>query len=123
MAGLVRQLLLMSPMMRGDDVLMLQKRLQSLDPRLQADGLFGEECRSAVLAFQQSAGLHADGTVGPATWDKLFPTDGGPAVAMPDLGMNAGPSKDALNALRMPHSRYSDSCLWQLTPEGLSVRN
>jgi hypothetical protein len=123
MAGLVRQLLLMSPMMRGDDVLMLQKRLQSQDPRLEADGLFGEECRTAVLAFQQSTGLHADGTVGPATWAKLFPTDGAPSVAMPDLGMDAVLSTDALNALKVPHSRYSDSCLWQLTPEGLSVRN
>jgi len=36
------------------------------------DGVYGGGVRSAVLSFQRSNGLSADGIVGPATWDALF---------------------------------------------------
>ena len=35
-------------------------------------GYFGSVTRSAVVAFQQTNGLTADGIVGPATWRKLY---------------------------------------------------
>lgn len=38
---------------------------------IDADGIFGDDTQAAVLAFQESRGLHADGKVGPQTWDAL----------------------------------------------------
>ena len=37
------------------------------------DGVYGETTAQAVTKFQTAAGITADGIVGPATWEKLFP--------------------------------------------------
>lgn len=37
-----------------------------------ADGEFGPQTKSAVLAFQRRTGLEADGIIGPQTWAKLL---------------------------------------------------
>ena len=37
-----------------------------------ADGYYGNATRSAVISFQSTKGLTADGEVGPATWNTLF---------------------------------------------------
>jgi putative chitinase len=52
---------------RGPDVIWLQQRL-GVAP---ADGWFGPVTMAAVVAFQEDAGLLADGVVGPATWRAL----------------------------------------------------
>ncbi len=36
------------------------------------DGVFGSGTSGAVIAFQRSQGLTADGVVGPKTWGALF---------------------------------------------------
>ena len=36
------------------------------------DGIFGENTRSAVIAFQRRTGLEADGIVGPYTWAATY---------------------------------------------------
>lgn len=56
----------------GPDVLTLQSTLLQLgfDPR-GCDGRFGPGCEAAVIAFQQSKGLTADGIAGPATMAAL----------------------------------------------------
>src|SRR5688500_20102403 len=56
----------------GPDVLTLQSTLKQLgfDPH-GVDGVFGPGCEAAVIAFQQSKGLTADGVVGPATMAAL----------------------------------------------------
>src|SRR2546423_13317782 len=61
----------------GPDVIILQKRLKDLgfDPG-EPDGRFGPGTTAAVIAFQQSPGLSADGIVGPNTAAALQPNSG-----------------------------------------------
>lgn len=54
---------------RGDDVKKLQALLAL--PDKERDGIFGSKTKAAVVAFQKSKGLTADGIVGPYTWDAL----------------------------------------------------
>src|SRR5258708_2728289 len=61
----------------GPDVTVLQQKLKDLgfDPN-GVDGNFGPGTRDAVIAFQQSKGLQADGIAGPATLTALGLGDG-----------------------------------------------
>jgi len=61
---------------RGGAVERLQQRLKDVgvDPG-GVDGVFGSGTRRAVLSFQRSSGLDADGVVGPQTWARLLGTD------------------------------------------------
>jgi putative chitinase len=61
----------------GPDVTSLQQKLKDLgfDPN-GIDGNFGPGTRNAVIAFQQSKGLQADGIAGPATLAALQSSDG-----------------------------------------------
>lgn len=52
---------------RGDIVKFLQELL-----KLPADGIFGSGTQAAVIKFQESNGLTADGIVGAMTWDALL---------------------------------------------------
>lgn len=45
--------------------------LRTADGVCKADGAFGPGTKDAVVAFQNSEGLAADGVVGPDTWEKL----------------------------------------------------
>ncbi|HET9380892.1 MAG TPA: penicillin-insensitive murein endopeptidase [Streptomyces sp.] len=78
---------------RGTDVLALQHLLAAHGHTVSTDGVFGSGTRSAVVAFQQSKGLTADGIVGPATWGALATTvregDSGPAVKALQSQLNA----------------------------------
>lgn len=76
----------------GPSVEDLQRSLSRAGFPCAADGDFGGETRRAVLAFQASRQLDADGVVGPATWSALRAAtsavdqvlhegDSGPAVA------------------------------------------
>ena len=53
---------------QGLDVVRLQKRLaaKGFDPG-DVDGIFGDNTRAAVVAFQRAMGLYVDGIVGPQT--------------------------------------------------------
>lgn len=63
---------------RGEKVSHLQYMLAILSefipavPTVQVDGIFGEETRQAVLAFQRFIGIAQDGIVGPVTWDEIY---------------------------------------------------
>ena len=67
-----RMLFLTRPMLRGDDVLELQLRLNRLgfDAGF-TDGVFGPLTRDALRAFQSETGLEDDGMLGPASADLL----------------------------------------------------
>lgn len=68
-----RALYYTSPLMAGNDVIHVQKRLKELEFYEGAiDGSFGPGCDSAIRDFQRVNGLAVDGSVGPATWEKIF---------------------------------------------------
>ena len=59
---------------RSAEVAELQATLRLLGYYAGAvDSVYGETTIAAVLRFQQAAGLTADGIVGNATWERLFP--------------------------------------------------
>lgn len=58
---------------RGNITKLIQERLVSLRYNTNGvDGIFGAGTKAAVIAFQESRGLSADGIVGQNTWRKLL---------------------------------------------------
>lgn len=67
-----RQLQLREPWLRGEDVLELQKILQSAGfPAVKTDGVFGPGTASAVQMFKKKHGLPADNQVDLVVWKAL----------------------------------------------------
>lgn len=68
-----RYLRLVSPYMRGDDILQVQQVLQiaGLSPG-PIDGVYGPRTQNAVMAFQAARGLAIDGIIGPDTTRALW---------------------------------------------------
>jgi N-acetylmuramoyl-L-alanine amidase len=67
-----RVIYLRMPMVRGDDVRSLQRRLNSLGfDAGREDGIFGERCDRAVREFQRNIAMPQDGIVGPETLHEL----------------------------------------------------
>lgn len=63
-----RPLYLSAPMLRGDDVADLQRRLGAIGfDAGRVDGIFGPDTERALLDFQRNYGLVADAVCGPAT--------------------------------------------------------
>lgn len=61
-----------TPMLRGDDVVEVQHRLNALGfDSGREDGILGPNTASALLEFQRNAGVAADGICGPATVEAL----------------------------------------------------
>jgi len=61
-----RVLRLTTPYMTGEDVKEVQRRVA-----VAADGIYGPATKDAVIRFQRSKGLTADGVVGAQTWAAL----------------------------------------------------
>src|SRR5580658_8593379 len=62
-----------SPMLRGDDVAEVQRRLGALGfDTGRVDGIFGDLTAGAVAEFQRNAGLPVDGTAGRGTLGELL---------------------------------------------------
>ena len=56
----------------GGTVRLVQQKLNSLGERLKDDGKYGAATAAAVQRFQRHNDLTADGSVGYATWEKMF---------------------------------------------------
>ena len=56
----------------GGTVRLVQQKLNSLGERLKDDGKYGAATAAAVQRFQRRNSLTADGSVGCATWEKMF---------------------------------------------------
>ncbi|MCY6370791.1 N-acetylmuramoyl-L-alanine amidase [Clostridium ganghwense] len=62
-----------TPMMRGQDIKLVQNRLNKLGYKAGIeDGILGRNTESAILLFQKVNGLVVDGIVGKNTWEKLM---------------------------------------------------
>ncbi len=102
------------PLMRGDDVLAVQRRLREIkqSPSLNPDGLYGAETKEAVLHFQQARQLAADGIVGSRTWTTLFESSVSDSKSDKILTV--------LEDLKKTHA-FRDSVPWKLSPEGILI--
>jgi len=56
----------------GSDVALCQNRLTEHGFDCVADGMFGKNTEEIAKRFQSSAGLKADGVIGPISWSKLL---------------------------------------------------
>lgn len=85
-----RLLYLRQPMLRGDDVAELQRRVGALGfDAGRVDGMFGARTAGAVEDFQRNAGLTVDGVCGPAT-----------LVALGRLGSRCEQGRPVVEAVR-----------------------
>ena len=57
---------------RGDQVVWVQQHLNGAGIETPVSGIFGTGTRKAVIEFQRSRGLKADGVVGGSTWRELL---------------------------------------------------
>lgn len=60
------------PPISGDSVRKWQARMTELGFPVEADGIYGPQCKRMCKAFQKDHGLVADGVVGRKTWDATF---------------------------------------------------
>jgi soluble lytic murein transglycosylase-like protein len=129
MAELSRQLWLSAPLMRGDDVLSVQRRLAVLGFAVRQDGLYGRATEDAVSQFQSREGLKSDSLVGAATWHALFQDaaagnrgDASPQrPARPISALAEILTKEKLEVLKKEHQRFRDGCKWSISADGLKV--
>ena len=117
MSTFTRSLKFTLPMMRGRDVLAVQRRLRALGITgvSQPDGLFGPATERAVLEFQKTHGIKVDGVVGPITSRLLF------ANMEEDDAALASSHSSTVEKLKKPHRRFEGSVQWSLTDKGISI--
>jgi len=58
--------------MTGGTVRLVQQKLRGEGETITADGKFGAKTADAVRRYQKRNGLSVDGSVGAATWEKMF---------------------------------------------------
>lgn len=76
----------------GSAVNELQKLLNAKGTKLVVDGIFGSATQTAVINFQRSNDLVADGIVGAKTWAALRKVSNQP-IRLVDVCVNYNPSK------------------------------
>jgi hypothetical protein len=103
------------PLVRGEDVLAVQLRLQELGYTMvgRPDGLFGAKTEAAVRAFQQARNLKVDGIVGPISWNVLF--------EVKQMERVDEKIEKLLPELTQPHGFQDSVITWRLTPKGVLI--
>lgn len=93
---------------RGSDVLKLQKALIQLgfDPS-GTDGKFGRGTEAAVIQYQASKGLTADGKAGSLTLNALY-TDAAASTATTDSGTDTGTTATGTNPNTLQYGNSGD---------------
>lgn len=105
---------------RGQDVITLQYLLDVISeyysgiPSPGQDGIFGNQTREAVVAFQRQMGLAADGIVGPSTWNSLYRTYQGIGQNVPPANPNPTPGPTPNPGNVIVHTVRSGDTLWLL---------
>ena len=95
---------------RGSAVLQLQQTLLSLgfDPS-GVDGKFGRGTENAVIAFQTSKGLTADGKAGTATLTAIYADSATPGNTAPDATASGNGNSGAVTTTNPNTLKYGDS--------------
>jgi hypothetical protein len=103
------------PLIRGNDVLLLQQHLAAAGFSMvgEPDGKYGSATEKAVIAFQQKYRLKVDGIVGQQTWNAIFDA----AESLREQPLDA-----MMPALEVLHG-FRDSVRWQVDPSGVAVEN
>ena len=117
----------------GAGVRMVQEAINKLAPtvpgmwQITVDGIFGNNTRDAVMAFQRIFGLVVDGIVGPITWNRLMqeanitagtpqiPPFPGTNLSVGSTGANVRLIQEAINTL----APLFPGRLWRLTVDGI----
>lgn len=115
---LTRNYRLASPMMRGDEVARAQALLKPTAGATRVDGIFGRATEAAVIAFQKSKGLTADGVIGAQTWRALHGTQAGDELETQADQMLSQRQRDSLSQF---HTRFPGGQLWRITDRGLEI--
>jgi N-acetylmuramoyl-L-alanine amidase len=103
-----------SPMLRGDDVIDLQGRLNTLGfDAGREDGILGSETETALRRFQREYGLEPDGVCGPATITAL--------VRVGTLASGSVASVRERDSLRRHTRRLRDRRLFLVVDPGLAA--
>jgi hypothetical protein len=103
------------PLIRGDDVLLLQKHLVAAGYTQvgEPDGKYGAATEKAVTAFQKDRGLTVDGIVGQQTWNAVFE-----ASSIPK-----GQSLDRVMPMLEVLHGFGSGIRWRVQPQGVEIEN
>ncbi len=93
----------------GDDVDLLQQRLEELGYLSKSTGYYGTETIDAVMAFQERNDIGVDGKTGPVTLDRIYSADAVPTEAKANQARRRG---NILNFLESAENQLGEPYVW-----------